>query len=204
LAAALSLPFVAHSVGLGWSGLWSDLSAVSRIFHGDAPVANAAIAVHMVLGAALTVAAPLQALPVVRCRLPGLHRRAGYAIATAAMLTGLGGLAYIAARGTVGGWWMSLWFAIYGVAMIVAAAQVLYHALDKNTARHRAWALRLVVLALASFLYRVHYGLWYAITDGAASNDAFTGAFDRANVVAFFVPYLLLVELYLRRRPRGT
>ncbi|WP_375257751.1 DUF2306 domain-containing protein [Citreimonas sp.] len=200
LLVALSLPFVLHAAGLGWSGMWADLSDTSRIFHADAPLANTAIAAHMILGAALTLAAPVQALPVVRNRLPGVHRRAGYVIALAAVLTGAGGLAYIAARGTVGGWWMSLWFAIYGVAMIVAATQVIYHALDKNMARHRAWAVRLVVLAVASFLYRVHYGLWYAATGGAASNEAFTGAFDRINVVAFFVPYLLLAELYLRRR----
>jgi hypothetical protein len=45
--------------------------------------------------------------------------------------------------------------------------------------------------------------IWEITTGGAASNDAFTGLFDRAQVVAFFVPYLLAAEIVLRAaRPR--
>ena len=195
--------FVVHSAQLGWTGLrQNDASTVSRVFFADAPLANGLLAIHMLAGALLTVAAPVQATPLVRRRWPQVHRKMGYVLFGLAILTGLGGLVYIGLRGTVGGPWMSLWFALYGAAIIVAAANTVYQALNKDFRRHFVWATRLVILAVGSWIYRMHYVLWYAITDGAASNDAFTGLFDRIQVVAFFVPYLLIAEVFLRRSAR--
>jgi uncharacterized membrane protein len=197
--------FVEYSAGLGWAGLTRDLWPESRFDRPDAPL-SAAIFVHMIAGAAITALAPLQLLPVIRRRAPVLHRWFGRAIVAAALATGVAGLVWIAAEGTIGGAWMSVWFALYGVAMIVAAAQAVRFARAGAMGRHRDWALRLFVLAMGSWAYRIHYGLWWAATDGAATNDAFTGLFDRVNVVAFFVPYLLLLEAGLawwRRREGG-
>ncbi|MEO0910923.1 MAG: DUF2306 domain-containing protein, partial [Pseudomonadota bacterium] len=66
---------------------------------------------------------------------------------------------------------------------------------------HREWALRLVVLALGSWLYRVHYGIWYLLTDGMYSEPDFSGAFDIIQTFAFYLPYLLLLEIWMRSRP---
>ncbi|MEL6680637.1 MAG: DUF2306 domain-containing protein, partial [Pseudomonadota bacterium] len=122
--------FVAHSAGLGVQGLTAETAGeASRVFFADAPIANTALALHMIAGAALTIGAPLQALPIMRRRWNGLHRRSGYVLIGLALLTGLGGLAYILLKGTVGGWWMSLWFAVYGVAMIGSAAATIHFAL---------------------------------------------------------------------------
>ncbi len=193
--------FVIYSGDLGLRGLLSQTpAAVSRVFETGGVLANAGIALHMIAGAVLTLGAPLQALPVVRRRWPGLHRRFGYGLFVLAVVTGLGGLVYITLNGTIGGWWMSLWFAIYGAAMIWAAANTVYHALAKDMRRHFDWAVRFVVLAVGSWIYRMHYGLWFATTGGLASNEAFTGLFDQIQVVAFFVPYLVIAEIALRWR----
>lgn len=200
LLALMALPFALHSLGRPFDALAGDPEARGRLF-GDA-LSNLAIFGHMALGGILTVGVPLQLLPMLRTRLPGLHRRAGYALAVAAALTALGGLVYIALNGTVGGAWMSVWFALYGVAMLIAAAQTVYCAIDKDFARHRRWALRLTVLAVGSFLYRVHYGVWFALTGGLGAQEDFTGPFDRIQVFAFYLPYLILLEMYFRRVPR--
>ncbi|WP_245306359.1 DUF2306 domain-containing protein [Roseovarius aestuariivivens] len=190
-----------YSGSVGLRGLVSEAPRdVSRVFVNGYPAINAGIALHMIAGALLTVGAPLQALPIVRRRWPGLHRRFGYTLFGAAMVTGLGGLLYIGLNGTVGGWWMSLWFAIYGLAIICCAANVVYFAMDKDMVRHFRWAVRLIVLAVGSWIYRMHYAIWYAATGGIASNRDFTGLFDQVQVVAFFVPYLLVAELLLRWR----
>lgn len=195
--------FVLYSGDLGLRGLVSDIPGeVSRVFLDTGLLANLGIALHMIAGAVLTFGAPLQALPIVRRRWPGLHRRFGYVLFVLAIATGLGGLVYITLNGTIGGWWMSLWFAIYGVAMIWTAVNTIYYALAKDLRRHFAWAVRLVILAVGSWIYRMHYGLWYATTGGIGSNEAFTGLFDQIQVVAFFVPYLLIAELFLWRRNR--
>lgn len=193
--------FVVYSGDLGLRGLITDSPGeVSRVFQDDGILANAGIALHMIAGAVLTFGAPLQALPIVRRRWPGLHRRFGYVLFVLAVATGLGGLVYITLNGTIGGWWMSLWFAIYGAAMIWTAVNTVYYALAKDMRRHFAWAVRLVVLAVGSWIYRMHYAIWYAATGGIASNEAFTGLFDQIQVVAFFVPYLLIAEIVLRWR----
>lgn len=95
---------------------------------------------------------------------------------------------------------MDLGFALYGLLTLGAALQTVRHAKAKRIAQHQAWALRFFWLAIGSWLYRVHYGLWYLATDGLWSNAEFTGAFDLAQNFAFYLPYLIAVELYLRRK----
>lgn len=202
LLALNTLWFVAYSGALGIEGLTRDLAGENRLWDPAAPVATAVLFGHMVSGAILTLAAPLQALPVLRRRWPGLHRRAGYWIGALAMVTGIGGLVYIVARGTIGGPWMSAGFALYGVLLMLAAVNTIYHAIAKDLRRHGRWAARLVVLAVGSWIYRMHYGLWYLATDGMASDDAFTGRFDRVQVFAFFLPYLLILECVFLWRDR--
>ena len=195
--------FVVYSAALGLQGMTFEVPGeASRVFFADAPLANSAIAVHMIAGAVLTIGAPLQAVPALRQRWPGVHRRSGYVLFVLALLTGVGGLIYIGLNGTVGGWWMSLWFALYGIVLMWSAAATVHYARERQFARHFAWATRLVILAVGSWIYRMHYAVWYGFTDGLASNDAFTGLFDQVTVVAFFVPYLLVAEVFLRRRRR--
>ncbi|SHH74393.1 DUF2306 domain-containing protein [Marivita hallyeonensis] len=194
-----TLWFVAYSAQLGVQGLLSDAPTdLSLVFTENATVANASLAAHMVAGAVLTIGAPLQALPIVRRRWPRMHRRGGYTLFVAAVVTGIGGLGYIALTGTIGGRWMDVWFAIYGVLIMLAAANTVYFAIEKDRQRHFRWAVRLIILAVGSWIYRMHYVIWYALTDGAASNDAFTGLFDQIQVFAFFLPYLLIAEIGLR------
>jgi len=193
--------FVIYSADLGLRGLIAGVPGeVSRVFRDEGLPANAGIGLHMIAGAVLTIGAPLQALPILRRRWPWLHRRAGYVLVVLAVATGLGGLVHIAMHGTVGGRWMSLWFSVYGLAMVWAAVSTVHYARTRDLHRHSAWAVRLVVLAVASWIYRMHYAIWYGATGGIASNEDFTGLFDRVQVVAFFVPYLLIAEIALRWR----
>lgn len=201
LVVVLASPFALYAFNLGYAGMTRQLTYHSHLFLPDGVVSTTGIYGHMLAGAIVTVLAPLQLVPAIRRRWPSLHRASGYLVIAAALVAGLGGLIYIALRGTVGGPIMDLGFGLYGAAVLLSAFQAVRWARRRDLRRHRAWALRLCVLALASFLYRVHYGLWYLVTDGIASQPDFLGAFDLVQNFAFYVPYLLLVELYLRRRP---
>jgi len=193
--------FVVYSGQLGLRALLSDTPGdVSRVFQGGGALTNLALALHMIAGAILATGAPLQAVPIVRRRWPVLHRRFGYALFVLAIVTGLGGLVYIALQGTIGGWWMSVWFTVYGVALLWAAVNTIYYALAKDLGRHFDWAVYLIILAVGSWIYRMHYVIWFAFTGGVASNETLTGVFDRFQVVGFFVPYLLIAQILLRRR----
>ena len=129
-----------------------------------------------------------------------LHRASGYLLAVAAMLTAGSGLVYIAVRGTIGGTPMNVGFSLYGACLMVAAVMTVRHARRRERQFHRRWALRFFVLAIVSWLYRLHYGVWYALTGGFASEKDFSGLFDQIQNFAFFVPYLIVLEIYFRVR----
>lgn len=176
--ALIAAPFALYSGAFGLRGLTTDLSSESRLYTYLAP--NLAIFTHMIAGALITALAPLQLIPGIRAKYPQFHRKLGYTLLVAATLTGAGGLLYIALRGTIGGPLMSAGFALYGVLILIAAANTTYHAIDKARVRHRAWALRLTVLAVGSFLYRLIYGLWYWAT-GAWRRTSNSPAFSTSS-----------------------
>jgi len=195
LLALLTLPFVWHAGTRPFLALQGVAEARDRLFHADDLLATLAVFAHMIPGAVITFVVPLQVIPAVRRHAPRLHRASGRVLAAAAALTAVFGLVYIARQGTVGGPWMSFWFGLYGVLMLVAAALTVHHARARRFDRHRRWALRLLILAIASYLYRVHYGINF-MTFGGVGVDDFNGWFDRAMVWAFYLPYLVALELW--------
>ncbi|WP_299198128.1 DUF2306 domain-containing protein [uncultured Tateyamaria sp.] len=198
--------FVWHSASRGTLGLSGNPAAIERLV--GPQVSLLALFAHMVSGALVTLLSVVQLAGPIRQRWPHVHRISGRVLAVMALLTGVGGLIYIALSGTVGGPLMSMGFGVYGVLMITAAIQTPRLAMARDYARHRRWGLRLIVLGLGSWLYRLHYGLWYGITCtigeqtcGLAAEPDFSGLFDQIQVFAFYAPYLLALEWWLRRAP---
>ncbi len=200
----VGLAFTAYAIRFGLRGLAFDLSGQTYLYTPGAALPNVAIFSHMILGGAIMVLAPLQLSGRLRARWPRLHRVTGYVIFTGAVATALGGLAYIALRGTIAGGLMDVGSTLYGALMLIAAVQAVRLARARAFARHREWALRLFVLAMGSLIYRLHYVAWYALTDGLWSTPELDGPFDQVQYFAFYLPYLAALELYLRRRPRRT
>ncbi len=195
----LVVPFSLYAAGFGWRALTGDLGGESYLFAGRAPLAETGLSLHMIAGAAITLVVPVQVLPSIRHRVPALHRWTGRIIIAASLVASGGGLLFILRKGTIGGTIMDAGFALYGALLGLAALLAIAAARRGDFALHRRWALRLAVLILGSWLFRVHYGLWYAATGGVGSNEALTGLFDRIQVFAFYLPYLGILELYLRR-----
>lgn len=196
----LTLPFAFYAVRFGLSGIIAPLP--DHYLFRPGTFANAPMAAHTILGAALTLLAPLQFLTARHAN--NLHRTLGPIVVALAVLTALAGLTFIALRGTIGGPNMSAAFALYGLATGIAAVATAWCVVIRDRARHRRWALRLILLSMASWIFRVHYGLWYLATDGWGSTEDLAGPFDRVQVWAFFVPYLALLELKFRRERRST
>lgn len=197
--------FVWHSASRGALGLAGDPSAIERLTGPNASLL--ALFAHMASGALVTLLSVVQLAGPIRDHWPRVHRVSGRVLAVTALMTGIGGLTYIALSGTVGGPLMSIGFGVYGLLMVVAAIQTPRLAMAGNHTRHRRWGLRLIVLGLGSWLYRLHYGLWYGITCtigepicGVAAEPDFSGLFDQIQVFAFYVPYLLALEWWLRRQ----
>ncbi len=200
LLAVPVLAFAAYSLRFGLRGLGTDLSEETYIYTPDGPISNGAIFMHMLLGGLIMVLAPLQLIARVRTDYPQVHRVAGRVVVMSSIAVALGGLLYIASRGTIAGSLMDIGFALYGALMLGAAVQTVRFARASDAARHRNWALRLLVLAMGSLIFRLHYVLWYILTDGLWSNEQLTGTFDKVQYFAFYLPYLALLEVWMRRR----
>ncbi|WP_171131991.1 MULTISPECIES: DUF2306 domain-containing protein [unclassified Ruegeria] len=191
------LPLVLHGFGMVLTGM---SQGESYLFVPDASVGNAAMIVHIIAGTLLVALVPLQLLKPIRLRFTRFHRALGASLVALALVTALAGMTYIPLRGTIGGPVMSVAFFLYGLCLFTSALMVARMALSGDRAGHWAWGLHLFWLALGSWLYRVHYTLWYLLTGGLGSQPDFLGPFDLVQNFAFFVPYLLAVQIWIARR----
>lgn len=196
------LPFTVHAVRMAGVGLSDDAAQQSYLFVTDEPFGNVAMLAHILCGSVLVALVPLQLVRGIRLNYTRFHRVLGRVLIALALITGLAGMAYIPLRGTIGGPVMSAGFFLYGVLLFGSALMVARMAILNDRVGHWAWGLRLFWLALGSWLYRVHYTLWYLLTGGLWSNPAFSGGFDLVQNFAFYLPYLAAVQIWIARRNR--
>lgn len=198
------LAFYAGAVADGTPETWNE--GLPRLYERETRVANVGIGLHFAAGGILLALGPIQLVRAVRRRMPALHRWLGRIYIFSALLAGLGGLAFIGAKGTIGGMPMNIGFGLYGVLMVVAAVQAYRYARARRFDMHRAWAIRLFALAVGSWLYRMYYGFWMLLSGGAGHTANFDGWFDVIMVFFFYVPNLLVAEFFIRaqRRPENV
>jgi hypothetical protein len=194
------LAYFGGAVGDGELERWN---VTLRLYNPDSLAATAGIGLHFAAGAVLLIAGPIQLIGAVRERFPAFHRWTGRIYVASAILAGAGGLTHIAFDRTIGGPVMDVGFAIYGVLMVVCGVETLRHAMVRRIDVHRAWAIRLFALAIGSWLYRVEYGLWEVFTGSIGHTRTFDGWFDYIMDFFFFVPNLIIAELFIRARGPG-
>lgn len=196
------LAFYAGALAEGEMERWNRV--LPGLHDPQTPAATAGIGLHFAAGGLILILGCIQLMGGVRARYPAFHRWTGRLYVAAALLAGIGGLVFIARKGTIGGPVMDLGFGLYGALMVLAAVQTYRHARARRMDLHRAWALRLFALAIGSWLYRMDYGFWMILADGAGHARDFRGPFDRVMAFFFYLPNLLLVEVFLRARRRAA
>src|SRR3954468_14608865 len=148
----------AGAVSDGAPERWNE--SLPRLYEPYEMLATIGIGAHFMTGTILLLLGPIQLIRTGHESAPWLHRWLGRLYGFAALVTGLGGLAFIARKETIGGMPMSVGFSLYGALMVVAAVETVRHARARRFDEHRAWAIRLFALAIGSWLYRMDYGLW--------------------------------------------
>ena len=176
----------------------------SELYVAGMPLATGGLGLHFLAGAIILLLGSVQLIERVRARHPGFHRWVGRIYVAASILAALGGVVFIVLHGTIGGLVMNIGFFLYGLLMAVAAVETIRHARAKRTDVHRAWALRLYVLAIGSWLYRMEYGVWFLFTGGLGSTPNLTGPFDQVMVFFFYLAPLAILEFVLRSRYRAS
>jgi hypothetical protein len=163
-------------------------------------VASICIGLHFISGALILLMGSVQVIWPLRYRFPLTHRWIGHIYILSSLLTAAGGLFFIALKGTIGGVVMDVGLSIYGMLLFISAFETYRYAIKGRLADHRVWALRLYALVIGAWLYRMYYGLWLSLADGAGHTEGFNGVFDHVMVFFFYLPNLLVVEIFIRAR----
>ncbi len=183
-----------------WSGnhmeKWNEI--LPGLYAADTHTATAGMGLHFIMGGIILLLGSIQLIAGIRNRWPLFHRWVGRIYVVACLLTAIGGLSFILLKGTIGGAVMDLGFGLYGVLMLLCAVQTWRYARQGKFELHRAWALRLYALAIGSWLYRIDYGFWFMLADKAGHQNNFEGIFDRVMSFFFYLPNLLIAELFIR------
>jgi hypothetical protein len=190
------LAFYASALYEGNMARWNQV--LPRLYEQGTTTATGGIGLHFAAGGIILILGSIQLIDTVRSRYPAVHRWIGRVYVTACLFAAVGGLAFIAVKGTIGGLVMNIGFGLYGVLMFISAIQTYRHAVARNLDQHRIWALRLYALAIGSWLYRIEYGFWIMLTDGLGHGKSFSGPFDRLMMFFFYIPNLLVVEVYTK------
>ena len=166
--------------------------------------ATTGIGLHFAMGGIILLLGSIQLINAIRVRYSVFHRWVGRIYVTASLLAAIGGLVFIVVKGTIGGTVMNIGFSLYGILMFIAGVETYRHARAGRIEQHRAWALRLYALAIGSWLYRMDYGFWLLLADGAGHLKNFEGPFDRVMAFFFYLPNLLVAEVFIRSRTFRT
>lgn len=181
-----------------WNGVLPDL------YTPGAAASNTGIGLHFAAGGIILLLGSTQLIAPLRERYPAFHRLVGRVYLFASLFAGLGGLTFILLKGTIGGRVMSVGFGLYGALMVIAALQTMRHARARRLDEHRAWALRLYALAIGSWLYRMDYGFWLLFMGKLGHGDNFSGPFDHFMDFFFYLPNLLVAEVFIRAGHRQS
>ena len=159
---------------------------------------------HLVGGMIVCLTGCVQLVGAIRQHIPMLHRVIGYVYLIACTLAAVGGLTFIFHRGCVGGRPMDAGFGLYGTCVLYCAAHTLFCARSRDFSSHREWALRLFALAIGSWLFRLENGFLHLFMHDVGHTEEFRGWADYAMDYFFFVPNLIVVELYLAHTKRNV
>jgi hypothetical protein len=204
------LAFAAYvAIFYGRAAVRADLAALNEVMpHGHVPgdtMGNAAVAMHLLLAFLVTVGGVMQLVPRIRRGVPAVHRWTGRIYVGASFAISVGGLYMVWVRGSVGDLSQHVAISINAVLIMLCAAFALRHALARNLAVHRRWALRLFLVMSGVWFFRVGLMLWVFLNGGPAGFDpeTFRGPFLTFLAFAQYLLPLVVLELYLRAQERG-
>lgn len=180
-----------------------------RVFHGFIDgdlLGNSLFLSHVLLAFIITFGAPFQLIPQIRNRFRTFHRWNGRLFLIVAVVISTGALILVYHRGVIGGAFVATGNTINAVCILVFAAMTLRFALKRRFADHHRWAMRLFIAASGVWFFRLGFGFWAGITGGTmpGSTMDLTGPFDRFLGIGHAIIPLLVLELYLLARDRGS
>lgn len=212
VVAATGQAFFAIYIALFYGGttLRGDVQAWNEVVPGRVVAGDTigllAMAAHVALAFVITTAGPLQLIPALRSRLPGLHRWTGRVYVSLAFIISLGGLYLIwghrDADDTLLG---SSPLTLNALLIMVFAWMTLKNAMARRIDIHRRWALRLFLAMSGVWFLRVGVMMWILTmgTDGLGGRlEGPVGTFLK--FACYLVPLIVLELYFASRRQRSV
>lgn len=169
-------------------------------------VGNVAVAIHLLLAVIIMVGGPLQMIPQMRHRAHSFHRLNGRLYITALFVTSVAGLYMIWSRGRADRVLQHLGVSLHAVLIMGFAVLALRYAIARDISTHRRWALRLFMVVIAGWFFRIGLLHWVFFNGRPAGFDPMTFTDPLLNFLSF-ADYLLplaILEIYLRAKDRAS
>jgi hypothetical protein len=195
----------AFSVGIfyGLTALRGDFQAWNRFLaHGyevGARMGNAALAGHIIFAAVINIAGALQLIPGLRNRFPVFHRWNGRLFVLSAFTQAITGIYLtVSGRRMVGDLTQHVLSVAGALLIIFCAAAALRFAMQRDFTTHRRWALRLFLVASASWFFRLGFFLTLVVFGPIGFDPTtFSGPLLTFWSLAQYLLPLGVLELYL-------
>jgi hypothetical protein len=149
------------------------------------------LVLHVAGAATALLISPLQLLPVMRRRLPGLHRWLGRIYVVGCTVGGIAGVPL--ALGSAAGGVATAGFGLLAVGWLTTTSIGWLRGYQKRVALHRAWMVRSFSLTYAAVTLRIYLAILPLLP---------VAFIEGYRVISFlcWVPNLLLAEYFLRPR----
>lgn len=193
----------------GMTALRGDLHSWNKhLAHGYVPgdaAGNAMLIGHIVAAVLITLSGAAQFMPVIRRRVPRLHRWNGRIFIITSFGLSLAGFYLLIARGGPVTVMQQIGTFLLGVLVMGCAAMAWRTALLRDFASHRRWALRLFLLASSAIFIRSAVALVSVILAGAGALDVsfIQGPVQTVLIFGQYCVPLAVLELYFWSQTRG-
>ena len=192
----------------GLTALRGDFQAWNKIlangYQAGATMGNAALAGHILFATVISIAGALQLIPGIRNRFPAFHRWNGRMFVLAAFTQAITGIYLtLSGRRLVGDVTQHAVSVLGAVLIMVCAGMALRYAMARDFTTHRRWALRLFLVASASWFFRLGFFLTLVVFGPIGFDQTtFSGPLLTFWTFAQYLLPLGALELYLRAQDR--
>jgi hypothetical protein len=199
---------ISVAVFYGLTALRGNIQAWNRIaargFETGATMSNTALVGHILFATVISIAGALQLIPGVRNRFPAFHRWNGRLFVLAAFTQAITGI-YLTVwvRKLLGDTTQHVVSVLGALLIIFCAVMALRFAMQHDFTTHRRWALRLFLVASASWFIRLGFAVTLVLLGPIGfDSTTFSGPLVTFWSIAQYLLPLGVLELYLWAQAR--
>lgn len=183
---------------------WNQKPLIKGYVAGD-DAGNLMFALHALLAAIITLSGLAQLVPALRRRSPALHRWNGRVFFVLAYAMALGGLWLTWGRHTYLSLVSAVAVSLDGVLILLFATLAWRHAVRRDFAAHRRFALRTFLVVNGVWFLRIGIMAWVLLTGGGLGmNRSLSGPADILLQFGAYLAPITVLEAYFRAQDSAS